>query len=333
MKNSDTTKIINDLQPFDGQHCETTATGTLLKRIGIELSEPMLFGLGEGLGFIFWNMKSMPFPFIGGRIKPDKLTENIVKNLGLSLIAKETSSLAKAWNEVKELIDKEQVVGLKLDSYYLEYFSKPFHFAGHYVALYGYDHNSAYLVDTKQQGGKVTTSLKSLAEARSARGPMSSKNMYYTIDKGTNKFDIKSALTKAIKANANDYLNPPITNIGYKGILKTSSEIIPWFKRSKTIENDFKTVAMLMEKAGTGGALFRNIYRDFLKESYEELRIEKLRAGYEQFTEIALLWTKVADLFEKAGATQEIKHIQEASDMLKTLHEKEKDAMELLRAI
>jgi hypothetical protein len=181
MENSDTTKIINGLQPFDGQHCETTATGTLLKRIGIELSEPMLFGLGEGLGFIFWNMKSMPFPFIGGRIKPDKLTENIVKNLGLSLTVKETSSLTKAWNEVKELIDKEQVAGLKLDSYYLEYFSKPFHFAGHYVALYGYDHNYAYLVDTKQQGGKVRTSLKSLAEARSARGPMSSKNLYYTM--------------------------------------------------------------------------------------------------------------------------------------------------------
>ena len=38
----------------------------LLRQIGIELSEPMLFGLGEGLGFIFWNMKSMNFPFIGG---------------------------------------------------------------------------------------------------------------------------------------------------------------------------------------------------------------------------------------------------------------------------
>ena len=48
-----------NIKPFDGQHCETTATGTLLLQLGIELSEPMLFGLGEGLGFIFWNMKSM----------------------------------------------------------------------------------------------------------------------------------------------------------------------------------------------------------------------------------------------------------------------------------
>lgn len=39
---------MKNLRPFDGQHCETTATGTLLAHIGIELSEPMLFGLGGG---------------------------------------------------------------------------------------------------------------------------------------------------------------------------------------------------------------------------------------------------------------------------------------------
>jgi len=73
-------KIAN-FKPFVGQHCETTATGSLLNQIGIELSEPMLFGLGEGLGFIFWNMKTMDFPFIGGRVKTDLLTENLCRNL------------------------------------------------------------------------------------------------------------------------------------------------------------------------------------------------------------------------------------------------------------
>jgi len=74
-----------DIKPFTGQHCETTATGTLLNQLGIELSEPMIFGLGEGLGFIIWNMKTMDFPFIGGRIKQDLLTQNIAKNLNLKI--------------------------------------------------------------------------------------------------------------------------------------------------------------------------------------------------------------------------------------------------------
>ena len=83
---------IENIKPFEGQHCETTATGTLLRQLDIELSEQMLFGLGEGLGFIFWNMKTMNFPFIGGRIKTDLLTQNIARNLNLELSVKETSS-------------------------------------------------------------------------------------------------------------------------------------------------------------------------------------------------------------------------------------------------
>lgn len=324
---------IAKIKIFEGQHCETTATGTLLRQLGIELSEPMLFGLGEGLGFIFWNMKSMSFPFIGGRIQPDALTENIARNLNLELTVKETSSKQKAWDKVKELIDGGQVVGLKLDCFHLEYFSRPFHFAGHYAAIYAYDKETAYLADTRQQGGRVKTSLKSLALARAEKGPMSSKNLYYTLRKTGKPLDLKKAIVTAIRNNANQYINPPITNIGYKGILKTSVEIIKWFRTSKDITNDFKSTAMLMEKAGTGGALFRNLYRDFLKESYDLLKLKELKDGYEAFVEIASLWTSVAELFEKAGDTKEFKYIQQASDILKTISEKEKTTMELLATV
>ena len=41
------------MKGFDGEHCETVAIGTLLAQRGSGLSEPMLFGLGEGLSFIF----------------------------------------------------------------------------------------------------------------------------------------------------------------------------------------------------------------------------------------------------------------------------------------
>lgn len=324
---------IEKIKPFDGQHCETTATGTLLRQLDIELSEPMLFGLGEGLGFIFWKMKSMNFPFIGGRVKTDLLTQNIARNLNLELTVKETASTQKAWDNVKELIDNGQVVGLKLDCFHLQYFSRPFHFAGHYAALYNYDNENAYLVDTKQQGGQVKTSLKSLALARAEKGPMSSKNLYYTLSKTDKKFDLKTSIITAIRNNANDYINPPITNIGYKGISKTSTEIIKWFKTSKDIETEFKTSAMMMEKAGTGGALFRNLYRDFLKESYDILKLDKLKSGHEAFVEIAELWTSVSQLFEKVSQTKDFKYIQQASDILKIISNKEKTTMEILATI
>ena len=90
---------------------------------------------------------------------------------------------------------------------------------------------------------------------------------------------------------------------------------------------------MLMEKAGTGGALFRNLYRDFLKESYDILKLAILKTGHDAFVEIAELWTSVSDLFVKVSQSKDFKYIQQASDFLKTISEKEKKTMELLTTI
>lgn len=322
--------IIENFKPFNGQHCETTATGSLLNQIGIELSEPMLFGIGEGLGYIFWNMKIMDFPFIGGRVKPDVLTENICRNLNLKLEVKETTSVKKAWENVAFYLDKGKAVGLKLDCYHLEYFTNKIHFAGHYAAIYGYDDKLAYLNDTCQQGRDAKTSLKSLSLARNERGPMSSRNRSYTINKTEELPDLRIVVRRAVNNNAKDFLNPPIRNIGYKGILKTGTEIKKWFKTSYDIKKDLLTAAMIMERAGTGGALFRNLYRDFLAESAGLLHSAELSEVAEDYAKIAENWRKISDLFIKTGETEDIRCINEASEIFTELSEMERTAMEKL---
>lgn len=323
--------IIPNFKTFKGLHCETTATGSLLHQIGIELSEPMLFGIGEGLGYIFWNMKVMDFPFIGGRIKPDVLTENICRNLNLELTVKETSSVKKAWANVKEHIDAGKAVGLKLDCYHLEYFSRKIHFAGHYASIYGYDDKIAYLNDTNQQGRNAQTSLDSLALARNEKGPMSSRNRSYTIERKGDIPDMKEIIKTAIKNNATAFLNPPIKNIGYKGIHKTSSEIKRWFQSSKDIKRDFQTTAMIMERAGSGGSLFRNLYRDFLQESGELLSSPEVLRASEEYAYIAKRWKDIADLFEQIGATSDIQYVDQAAEIFIELSAKEKETMEHLK--
>lgn len=320
-------------KPYIGQHCESTATGTLLGQIGIELSEPMLFGLGEGLSFVFWNMKIMDFPFIGGRVKPDLLTANIAKNLGLKLVVKETSSKEKAWQDVKALLDSNKAVGLKLDCYHLEYFKHPIHFAGHYVAILGYDDRRAFLVDTEQQGSEVSTSLKSLELARSEKGAMSSRSLFYILENDGHTTPLKQAVATAIRSNVKQYLNPPISNLGYRGIEKTSNEIIKWFDRSKDVKTEFATSAMIMERAGTGGALFRNIYRDFLKEAFELTGESAIGEAHKAFIGVARSWSDVIALFEQVGETGEREYALRASEKLKALAAQERAAMQLLEGV
>jgi len=322
--------ILQNVKPFTGQHCETTTIGTLLYQQGIELSEPMLFGLGEGLGYIFWNMKTMDFPFIGGRIKPDLLTDKLCQNLNLDLKVKETGSVKKAWTNVQTDLDQGKVVGLKLDCYHLEYFNTKIHFAGHYVAMYGYDDAYAYLVDTDQQGREVKTTLNNLQLARNEKGSMSSRNRSYTIHKKGRSVDIGTTIKQAISNNAKDYLNPPITNFGYKGIKRTATEIKKWFKNSSNVKHEFQTTATIMERAGTGGALFRNLYRDFLTESADLLDNEVIKSAADRFKDLAEMWTLVAVLLHRVGETENEIYVNKAASILEKLSVEEKAVMEKL---
>ena len=86
----------------------------------------------------------------------------------------------------------------------------------------------------------------------------------------------------------------------------------------------------VLEKAGTGGSLFRNLYRDFLKESYQKTKVEEINESYEMFVDIARLWREVSKLFIKAGDEKEIQYIYKASEILVEIADKEKRAMSIL---
>ncbi|WJV50406.1 BtrH N-terminal domain-containing protein [Streptomyces flavofungini] len=312
------------------RHCETTALGVLLRHQGLDLSEPMLFGLGSGLSFVYWDSKNLGFPFLGGRVKPFELTRNLAAGLGLELVVQETTSPRKAWENVTAPLRAGRPVGLQLDSYHLEYFGARVHFGGHVVALYGHDDRVAYLVDTDQQGGAVTTSLTSLAEARAARGPMTARHRSFTLTVPANPPAPRDRIIPAITACAAAFLDPPIANLGHRGIEKASKLVRTWLERSDAPERDLPQAARLMERAGTGGALFRNLYRDFLAECAQLLDSGHLRTGLGLYAEAADQWTEVAELIKKAGESGAAEHLAQAGDLLRDLSRTEREAMRAL---
>ncbi|SES94054.1 BtrH N-terminal domain-containing protein [Paenibacillus sp. NFR01] len=322
--------IIEGFSPFQGEHCETTTMGNLLQFAGVRLSEPMLFGLGQGLGFIYWDSKGMDFPFIGGRVKQDELAACLASRLNLTIKVQETSSVEKAWQNVQAFIESGTPVGLKLDSYYLDYFTNKVHFAAHYAVIYGMDDEYAYMADTRQQGTLLKTRLTQLAMARNAKGPMSSRNRSFTIEPVRTHPPLEPAIRTSLRNNAHDYLNPPIRNIGNQGILKMSKEILKWPSRSKNLEHDLCLTALLMERAGTGGALFRNLYRDFLKECVDLLGDPNIEQAYLAFTEIAPMWVNVSSAIDLAGKTGNLQELNQVSKLLLEIADKERVAMEFL---
>lgn len=325
--------MVKDIDLRGMQHCETTALGVLLRHQGLDLSEPMLFGLGSGLSFIYWDSKGMGFPFLGGRVKPFELTRNLATTLGLELLVAETTSPRKAWQDVTAPIDAGRPVGLQLDSYHLDYFSTKVHFGGHVVAMYGYDEQSAFLVDTEPQGGAVSTSLDSLADARAERGPMTAKHRSFTITAPSGLTSPQGRIIPAIKTCADAFLNPPIANLGHRGIEKTAEQVPKWLRRSANPREDLPQAAALMERAGTGGALFRNLYRDFLAECAQQIDNSRLRTGHSLYTEAATLWTQAAELIAAAGESDDAGNLKQAASILHELSRIERDAMQALRLL
>ncbi|MFG1673812.1 BtrH N-terminal domain-containing protein [Micromonospora sp. NPDC049282] len=325
--------IIENIGFTAGAHCETTTLGVLTRHVGVEASEPMLFGLGEGLGFVYWDAKAMDLPFLGGRTRPMCVTRAAAGHLGLELRVRETTSVRKAWQDVVAVLDAGHPVGLQLDSYHLDYFTTKVHFGGHTVAMYGYDDTHALLVDTAQQGGAVTTTLASLERARSERGPMTARNLSYTLSAPGGRPDLDVAVRAAVRANADAFLNPPIANLGHRGIATAARRITGWLDRAADPARDLPLAATLMERGGTGGALFRALYRDFLAEAATVVDDEAVRRAHREYADIVPRWTEVARHLAAAGETGDAAHLARASTVLTDLAERERDAMRTLATV
>ncbi|BBG01710.1 MULTISPECIES: BtrH N-terminal domain-containing protein [Pseudonocardia] len=336
--------VLDGMPATGGVHCETSTLGALLEHAGVRLSEPMLFGLGEGLSFVYWDSKRQAVPFLGGRVKPFELTQNLAGRLGLELRVQETTSARKAWSQVQDLLDAGAPVGLQLDSHDLDYFTSRVHFAGHVVALYGYDPDTVYLLDTEQQGGRVSTSRESLARARAARGPMSAPHRSFTLGAPGAPVDVAAAIRPAIVGCAEEFLSPPIANVGCRGVSTTAKRIVSWLDRVDDPTHDLPLIAMLMERGGTGGGLFRFLYRDFLTECLPMLddgtsaggagrATDLVTEGRDLFDESAQLWTRVAGLVESAGRTEDADPLSEAAELVHRIARIETAAMTALRSV
>ncbi len=220
--------MITGYRPFVGQHCETTATGNLLRAAGLELSEPMLFGLGEGLSYGVFEFKGMDAPFIGGRSRPDELTRTLASNLGVTIEQRQTRSKARAWSNVADVVDAGRPVAVKLNMRLLDYDTSGTDFAAHYVAVHGDDDENVLVADTAGQGGSQVTSRASFEEARLWKGPMASNALTWSVVDLPTEIDWRTVVRRAIAATATAYLNPPIANFGAQGIRKTAKLVVGW---------------------------------------------------------------------------------------------------------
>ena len=285
-----------------GKNCMTSCLWKLLHHLGYDISEEMLVGIASGLGFIYWKMKQMPTPFVGGMNggKFPTILGLAVDRLGGEWKVLKSISLKRAHGHLRQTLEMNQPALVCVDLGFLNYLSLggDDHFGMHTILVYGIDEakDLAYISD--RFATPITISLSDLQEARASEyHPFPALNKIMQVLMPENLVPLEEIIPSAIKNNANFMLNPPISNAGAKGILKWNQELKKYPKilpDNRTITQALIEHFVYIEVGGSGGALFRRMYSQFLKEASQVMRDPELHRISFLYDEISDLWSQVA---------------------------------------
>jgi hypothetical protein len=259
-----------DFKHKQAAHCENGVTLNLLRFYGIELSEPMIFGIGSGYFF-----SHMPFIKLNGmpvtsfRVLPGWIFKRVTHKLGIGVKRNKFRNPQKAMEALDKLLEQGIPVGMLVGVYQLPYFPKEyrFHFNAHNITVFGKE-GDRYFVSDPVMENVETLSYEELKKVRYARGTYPPKGRMYHITKMPAQLDIKPAIIKGIRKTAKDMLTIPIPMFGIDGIRFLARKIRHWPEKlgAKAAALNLSQIIRMLEEIGTGGAGFRFIYAAFLQE-------------------------------------------------------------------
>lgn len=278
-------------------HCENGVASNLLKFNGLNISEPMVFGIGSGLFFVYLPFLKVNYaPAISYRPLPGSIFNKLAKRLGLKIKRIKFSSEANAAKALDENLKNNIPSGLQVGVYNLTYFPDEyrFHFNAHNLVVYGKT-ETHYLISDPVMENVTTLTHEELNKVRFAKGAFAPRGqMYYPIHVPTN-VDLKEAIVKGIKNTCRDMLAPmPI--IGVRGIRFVANKIRKWPLQhgTKKANHYLAQIVRMQEEIGTGGGGFRFIYAAFLQEAAVILENERLKELATEMTIIGDLWRDFA---------------------------------------
>lgn len=299
-------KIIPAFEFLETKHCVTGSILHVFHHHQCSISEEMLLGLGDGVGFIYWQPKG-EIPFMGGRANTarkdpqDCLEVLAAERCGVRAVRNLTASSKKAEKALLEHLNADEPLALQVDMGLLPYFPffEQIHFGYHLVTAAGYDPHSGEVTLADRDAQPYPVQLAQLNAARgSTFKPFPPQNAWMDYDFSGFHQPTNEALTQAMRKCATDMLYPPIRNIGIQGIRTACQRILAWPEQmdDKTVAESALNVALYIRAdAGTGGGLFRWMYADFLRECAQRLDKSDLNAAADDMDSSGHLWERIAD--------------------------------------
>ena len=289
------TKIMIDYEHRQAGHCESGATSNLLNFYGVGISEPMAFGIGNGLFFSYIPFLKIQFaPMMSFRNFPNMVFHRSMKNLGFdATVIKKFDNPKEAMLALDKNLEKGIPTGMQVGVFNLTFFPPEYrmHYNMHNIVCFGKEGDLYHVSDTVLEQPQVIT-YNDLLRVRYAKGTFAPKGKMYWINNVIKDFDIKKAIAAGIKKTVYDMIKVPFPLIGVNGIRFLARDIKRWPRKFGNEKASFYLgqVIRLAEEFGTGGAGFRYIYGAFLKEAGEILGNDELLLASDMMGKTANRW-------------------------------------------
>jgi hypothetical protein len=304
-------------------HCESGTLTTMLNNNGLQVTEPMLFGISSGIFFgYFHKMKAFTFPTFIVRSRPGEMRKIVEKRLGVKFESFTFSDPDKGMAALDRLLEKNIPVGSQVDFFYMDYLPEweRVHINVHYMTVVGKEGDD-YIVSDSYFPKLVRLKSESLRKARFAGGNMSPKGFIFHPVKVPGSIDYEKAIAKGIKRACFYMLKLPVPFIGIKGIRKFASKITEWPSLARDtdhLSHEIMKINILLEDQGTGGAGFRFMYATFLQQAAEKLNRPEYKEFSKQMMEIGDGWREISLFAARIGKNRDLgpEKMKQLSEML-----------------
>src|SRR3954470_13987388 len=280
-------------------HCGSGAFRDLLEFHGLSwggepLSEAMVFGLSGGLGCFYYELTEMDPPlYLVGRT--GGLERGVCEHLGIDLDLRRTDDAAEAWRWVRDEIDAGRPTMVNADIHELDYLRVQLSNTMHDIVVTGYDESDGVaLVADNDREEIQRCALESLARARGSQGfPGPSRHATWVMRFPDELPEPRATLVRALRqavANMRED-GEALAGVGPGSGLDHAERFAASYPR---LQNALHGLWIFIVKAGTGGAMFRSLQAEFLRESAELLDDARVATAADVYEELAGEWLALA---------------------------------------
>lgn len=329
-------------------HCETGVLVNMLEYYGYQVSEPMAFGIGGGMYFLYFpklrtSDATGTFPLVVLRTKPTEILRNYTKRMHIGYHEQTFGKdVFKAERALDELIAKKIPAGVVVNLLGVKYLNDlgfSVDYNGHHMAVIGKEGTQYIIADVDEKLPNDDYQFLEEAAMRAVRfhsGISAPHGRMFFFDPLPDGFPdpstLKAAVVDGLKETCKNMLTIPMPWFGCKGIHYYAKQMRKWPKKISNEEIDKYLYAhyRFIEQAGTGGSGYRYIYSDFLKEAAELFQSESLVKSSDIMRKAADSWrvftVNGSRHIKKTGVTA-----NEMADIIDEVGNYEREAYECIK--